>query len=130
VADILDRWADLEAVVASLPITPANLGHNGPPQEIGLPPYGEEEARGIEAAIEETRAELAEGAPDPVELERLSSRFEFWGAKIGKWLASKADLAVDEAIKSSIKAVTWASALGLLGEIAARLLKLAKDLSR
>ena len=47
--EILDRLTQLEAVVAALPTRPAALGHNQPPEDIGLPPYTDEDAGEIRA---------------------------------------------------------------------------------
>jgi len=127
-SQILDRLATLETIISALPGTAGNVGHNAPPAEVGIPPYADEDARGIRAAIAETRVELAGAAPDPAKLATLSQRFKRYAAKIGSWAAKKGDLAVDETIKNVIKAVSWASALGLLGEVAHGLLELAKHL--
>jgi hypothetical protein len=125
---IFDRLNALEAVIAELPGLPGNIGHNAPPSEIGLPPYTEEDASEVAAAIHDTRAALADETSDPETLARLSGRFAGWGAKIGVWLTKKGDLAVDEFIKNAIKAGTWATAFGLLGEVAHGLMDLAKHL--
>lgn len=123
---ILDRLDQLEAAIATMPGQPGNIGHNAPPEEIGLPPYGDEDVAEIKTAIAETRKELAQVEPDAAVLTAQSRRFEQWGKKLGLWLAKKGDLAVDEFIKNGIKAVTWASALTLFGELAHDLLALAK----
>ena len=125
---ILDRLDQLEAAIAAMPGQPGNIGHNAPPEEIGLPPYGDEEVAEIKAAIAETRTELAEVDPDAAVLATQSRRFEQWGKKLGLWLAKKGDLAVDELIKNGIKAVTWAGALTLFGDLAHDLFALAKAL--
>lgn len=122
-SEILDQLAELKELVASLPA--AKFGHNGPPDEIGLPPYGEEEADEIDAAIAETQAILGEPVPDPTELNRQSGKLQAAATKLGKWIAGKLDLATDELIKNTIKAWSWASALGLLGAAATGLKNLA-----
>src|SRR3546814_5498511 len=112
---ILDRLDQLEAAIAAMPGQPGNIGHNAPPEEIGLPPYGDEEAAEITTAIAETRVELAQVEPDPAALANQSRRFAQRGKKLGVWLAKKGDLAVDEFIKSGVKAITWTGAHELLG---------------
>ncbi|HBC14935.1 MAG TPA: hypothetical protein DC026_04445, partial [Erythrobacter sp.] len=52
---ILDRLDQLEAAIAAMPGQPGNIGHNAPPEEIGLPPFGDEEVAEIKTAIAETR---------------------------------------------------------------------------
>lgn len=123
---ILDHLDLLETAIAAMPGQPGNIGHNAPPEEIGLPPYGDEEVAEIKTAIAETRTELAGAAPDVAVLATQSRRFEQWGKKLGLWLAKKGDLAVDELIKNGIKAITWAGALTLFGDLADDLFELAK----
>ena len=122
--EILDRLNRLEAAVAAMPTTPANVGHNQPPDEIGLPPYTDQDASDVGAAIAETRTALQDPAPDPVELSRLSTRYEALRAKIGPWLAKKGDQAVDKFIEHSIPALTWGGIFTLFGDVSGLLKKL------
>lgn len=126
--EILDRLGQLEAAVAALPTSPANLGHNQPPDDIGLPPYTDEDASEISATIVEARAALEASAPDPVEVTRLSTRFETLRAKLVPWLAKKGDLAVDKLIEHTIPALTWGTMLSLFGDVSGLLKKLAQIL--
>lgn len=126
--DILERLEQLESAVAALPTSPANLGHNHPPDGIGLPPYTDEDAGEITTTIAETRTALEAPTPDPVEVARLSTRFEALRAKIGPWLAKKGDLAVDKLIEHSIPALTWGTVLHLFGDLSGMLKKLAQIL--
>lgn len=126
--DILDRLAQLEATVTTLPTSPTNLGHNQPPDDIGLPPYTDEDAGEIKTTIVETRAALEAPAPDPAEVTRLSTRFEALRAKIGPWLAKKGDLAVDKLIEHSISGLKWGTVLGLFSDVSGLLKKLAQVL--
>lgn len=125
---ILHRLDELEAAIAAMPGQRGNIGHNAPPEEIGLPPYGDEVTAEIKTAIAETRTVLAEVEPDPAALATQSRRFAQWGKKLGAWLAKKGDLAVDEFIKSGVKAITWTGALALFGTLADDLISLAQAL--
>ena len=125
---ILDRLDKLETAITAMPGQPGNIGHNAPPEEIGLPPFGDEETAEIKNAIAETRKELTQGEPDPTELATFSRRFEGWGNKLGAWFAKKADLAVDEFIKNGMKVVTWGGALTLFSELAKDLITFAQRL--
>src|SRR3546814_17434689 len=71
---ILDRLDQLEAANAAMPGQHGNIGHNAPPAEIGLPPYGDEEAAESKTAIAETRDELAKVDPDSEALKREDYR--------------------------------------------------------
>lgn len=128
-ASALERLAALEAIVASLPGLPAQLGHNAPPPEIGTPPYTDEDKVETVSAIEEARTVVEAPEPDSTQLSALASRFEGWGGKIGLWLAKKGDLAVDEFVKNSVRVVTWTKAIAAFGAAAAILRELAAALS-
>jgi hypothetical protein len=124
-ASALERLAALEALVANLPAFPAQLGHNGPPVEIGTPPYTEEDKFETIAAIAEARTIVEAPAPDPAELATIARRFDGWGAKIGLWLAKKGDVAVDEFVKNSVRVVIWTKAVAAFAAAAVILRELA-----
>ncbi|CCC05703.1 unnamed protein product [Sordaria macrospora k-hell] len=105
-ATALERLKALEAIVAELRPPEGRIGHNQPPDEVGRPPYDEEDSVAVTAAIDAARKALAVRAPDAGTLETTAVRFEGWGGAIIAWLGRKGDLVVDEFIKSSIKAVT------------------------
>lgn len=125
---ILGRLDQLEAQLAELQVTPDNIGHNRPPEEIGLPPYEDGDQRELRSAIAETRSELAVPEPDAKKLAMLSARFGKIGKAIGKWLAGKADLIVDEAIKRSVQALCWTAACATLVQLSDELARLAEQL--
>jgi hypothetical protein len=125
---ILERLDRLEEIVAALPGLPGNIGHNVPPSDVGLPPYGEGDAAAMASTIAETRVELAQAEPDPARLASFSRHFDGWGRNIGAWLVKKGDLAVDEFIKNGVKVVTWTGAFALFSEVARDLIALAQHL--
>lgn len=122
-ARIISRLDSLEATLASLAAAPPNIGHNVPPDEVGLPPYDDQSRRDLEEAARATREEVTEDAPDVDRLDTARSTFSKAGSAILKWIAKKLDLAVDEAIKATVKATAWgavaALALGIADDIAA-----------
>ena len=124
-----DRLAELEEIVALLPGVPAALGHNEPPEDIGLPPYSEEDVQEARSAVVQTRKALAEPSPSPAELETFARRFDGWGNKIAHYLGKKADLAVDELVKNSVRVVTWSKAAAAFAAVASTLYALAKHLA-
>jgi hypothetical protein len=122
-AKILSKLDALEAALAELTPAPPNIGHNLPPDEVGLPPYDEQSRRDLEDAARQTRDEVASDAPNTQRLNATQSTFRKIGAAILKWIGKKLDLAVDEAIKATVKAAAWgtvaAYALGIADDIAA-----------
>lgn len=127
-ATALERLDALEAIVAALPGAPSQIGHNAPPEAIGIPPYTDEDGHAAAATISEARAALATPEPDAAELATIARRFEGWGSKIAIWLGKKADLAVDEAIKNSVRVLTWSQAAAAFTATAEILIELAKHL--
>lgn len=123
---ILERLAALEKIVQGLPPTPISIGHNAPPEDIGLPPYSNEDRSSLFATITETRQLVETASPETEKLKLLATRFDGFGSKLGGWLAKKGDLAVDELIKSGVKAISWAGAVSLMAYLAADLADLAR----
>jgi hypothetical protein len=124
-----ESLATLTEILPLLPTAPETLGHNAPPEEIGLPPYTDEDAHDAQQAIAEANAAPGEAEPDASNLVALSHRFEGWAQKIGSfYFAKKADLAVDEVIKNSIRAINWAAAIRAFSDAGRALLDLARHL--
>ena len=119
---ILSRLDELEVRLAELAPSPPNIGHNFPPDEIGLPPYNEESKRDLENALQTTREEVHKDTPDPERLVQVESHFRSIGTAVAGWIGKKLDLAVDESIKATVKAVAWGAvatlALGIADDIA------------
>jgi hypothetical protein len=124
VATILSRLDDIEARLDMLPASPLAIGHNQPPDDIGLPPYNDETREELRLAIATVRVELSEPAPDPEKLVPAESKFRAVGTAFLGWAAKKADVAVDEVIKNSIKLAIWTEVAHLLLDTAADLLKM------
>lgn len=69
------------------------------------------------------RADRPRGAGRP-QLEKAESTFRKGSAVLVKWLARKADLAIDETIKAGIGVAKWSAVAALAGGLAADLAKL------
>jgi len=110
--EIKVRIDELESLLSSLPKMPLSLGHNMPPDEIGLPPYTEDTEEEIHNHLGAIQGELGVETPDKDLLRQSENGLREIAAKITSWLGRKADLVVDEAIKASVKAGVW-GALGL-----------------
>ncbi|MBA4748751.1 MAG: hypothetical protein H2056_08560 [Sphingopyxis sp.] len=119
---ILTRLSDLEQQLADLSLSPALLGHNGPPDDVGFPPYDEETKRELNEAADAVRQQVSNSDPSEAELRQAESTFRRFSKGISAWIGKKLDLIVDEAIKALVKASTWTliatTALGLADDIA------------
>lgn len=107
---------ELRNRLQELPTRPDAIGHNQPPEDIGLPPYNEEDKQQIEAILLETETELDKDASDASKLQILGKRLMDFGTRALRYGAQKADLAVDESIKTGIKAVAGAGLFYAFGE--------------
>lgn len=100
---LMAKVVRLQSQLKELPSQP-NFGHNYPPEEIGSPPYKNEDKDALEDALESTRNELDKADPDKEKLQTNANKLQSVAIGIGKYLALKTDLAVDETIKIGIKA--------------------------
>lgn len=114
VAGILRRLTEVERRLDEIPARSPRLGHNNPPEDIGLPPYTEEERALVKGAIRTAREQLQATAPDVARLRSAQETMRQVAAKMLSWCAGKADLAIDEFIKQAVKSATWGGTFYLL----------------
>lgn len=69
------------------------FGGNHPPEDIGLPPYTESDARGVRAAIAARRAEPPAPSIAPEAAEQATETIARAGEKLGAYLGGLADSA-------------------------------------
>jgi hypothetical protein len=104
----MDRLDALESAIQKMAARPAGIGHNNPPpdedEEPSLTAQGQADAL---AAAAEIKAELATPKPDALKVGRAALVLK----DIGKWLAKKADRAVDRTIDVGVT-IVLASAAG------------------
>lgn len=112
-------------------IAPA-YGHNGPPHEIGVPPYDDEDRDKLKELVSIVRGELAKAQPDPSSLHTEAEKAATIGAKILAYAAKTADTAVQESVKTAAK---WGTAIGIaqltgfdLAQFGVELVNLASDI--
>lgn len=101
VAILLARVQKLEEQIAHVPFT---YGHNGPPEEVGLPPYDDADKLTLENVTKVVRTELGKQEPDAVQLEDSAEKVETIGSKILAYSLKSADTVVQEALKFGTKA--------------------------
>lgn len=101
VAILLARVQKLEEQIAHVPFI---YGHNGPPDEVGLPPYDDADKLTLENVTKVIRTELAKQEPDAVQLEDSAEKVETIGSKILAYSLKSADTVAQEALKFGTKA--------------------------
>lgn len=119
---ILVRLNELEQRLTELSSSPPSLGHNSPPDEVGIPPYDDEAMRELQEIAKATREQVTDGNPNRQILEEAETAFWRIGRGMLKWVGKKLDLFVDESIKATVRAVAW-------GSVAAIVLELSADIS-
>lgn len=115
---ILDGLSDLERQLHELP---TNYGHNGPPDEVGVPPYTDDDRQTLIKIVVISRAEVGSPEPSLEKLAEAESKFADVAAKVGKWLGRKADLAVDQAIKYGVPLLAFAQFYETLQKLAGQI---------
>lgn len=113
-------------------IAPA-YGHNGPPDEVGVPPYDTEDRDKLRELVAVVRDELSKAAPDTSILYAESEKAASIGAKAIAYAAKTTDTAVQESVKTVAK---YGTLLGIahfagfdLTKFGAELVNLASDLA-
>ncbi|WP_146201966.1 hypothetical protein [Teichococcus aestuarii] len=110
-AEILRRLEAAEAALTKLAPQHGGIGHNNPPDG----PLTAEEHREATAAVAEIRAEVAAQVPDRSRLRRAAEVVGRAAASISRWLAKRVEVAVDEAIKISVKATVVLTTADITG---------------
>jgi hypothetical protein len=87
---------ELEVVLDAIETVPSAIGGNNPPEDIGVPPYTDEDKAEIKASIvvlrlPETTLQFSEKAKALEAAEKIKSRAE----KLGEFLKKHGDLAAD-----------------------------------
>jgi hypothetical protein len=83
-------------------VAPA-YGHNGPPDDVGVPPYDAEDREKLKSLVAVVREELAKTVPDTSALHGESEKAATIGAKVLAYAAKTADTAVQESVKTAAK---------------------------
>ncbi len=110
-AELRGEIKNLRSIIENLPPPNSMIGHNQPPNRIEDIPLGEADHSAILEAVEDLDNEASSDAPDVTNITRSIETLRAASKKVGVWLAKKADLAVDETIKSTIKAATIGGAI-------------------
>lgn len=93
---------ELQRQLSSLQTRPDEIGHNQPPEEIGLPPYADEDIKEISRLLETTKDNILLDKPVLSLVGICVSKLADFAEKALKYGAAKIDLAIDEAIKWGI----------------------------
>ncbi|MEM7687612.1 MAG: hypothetical protein AAF291_01190 [Pseudomonadota bacterium] len=100
--DMLVQISALRQQLSELPVRPKNFGHNQPPEEIGAPPYDDDDRLEIETLLTETERELSSETPSIDKLTETRKGLSRFSEKALGYLGAKADLAIDEIIKKGV----------------------------
>lgn len=128
IGEISEQLDTIERLLPQLPKAPTGVGHNMPPEEIGLPPYNDETEAELKRQMLIVRGQLEFQDPNREVLRQSESGFRLLAAKIISWVGRKADLVVDETIKAGIKAGIWGTVGWALLETADKLADLLRVL--
>ncbi len=120
---ILSGVGELRKTLVELPTRPDAVGHNGPPVDIGLPPYSEKDKKDIDVLLIDVEDAVSDENQDATTLEKLAQKLMDYGSRALTYAGQKADLAVDETIKTGIKAGSGAGLFYLFGNDAVALAK-------
>ncbi len=110
----------LDQLEAALQITKLDLpprNHNHPPDLITDSLLSTAEYKSVMHAISELRQEIRNPQPDPVNLEEQASALRKATTAIIKWIARKADLAIDQTIIYGVPIVIGAYAIANPNEV-------------
>jgi hypothetical protein len=100
---MLDDIVAIEATIAKLPITPAGIGHNKPPEPIEPAPLSRQEIDEIRNLISNLKALPILPAEIPGEAVKAPSRLKKWATKVLAYGGKQADNFVSEGVKAAGK---------------------------
>lgn len=99
---LLASISTLTKQLADLQTAPRDIGHNQPPEEIGSPPYADEDKIEIAQLLTITKEEILLEKPDVEILRKATSRLAEFSERAINYVGKKIDLAIDESIKKGI----------------------------
>lgn len=85
-----------------LQTAPREIGHNQPPEEIGSPPYADEDKGEIARLLAVTEEEILLDDPDVDNIQQATSKLSEFSQRAINYVGSKIDLALDESIKKGM----------------------------
>jgi hypothetical protein len=94
-ADVQSALDGLEAAFAQVHPIPSGIGGNNPPEEIGVPPYTDEDHRDVLQAIHVLRAPESILAKEPENAERAAEKLKAVGEKVCLFLKDQGKLFAD-----------------------------------
>lgn len=102
-AEMLRKLSGLDEVIQALPMPPAGIGHNNPPEQIEPIPYTSQDRSEIEAAVAALKAQPVTPSDEGKAAIEAAKALEVKGSKFRSWLARQADNLVTEFFKESGK---------------------------
>lgn len=102
--EILNKIASIESLLEETPVFDARVGHNNPPEDIGVPPYDENKKIQISVSLNVLKHEIAKEASDNKILDSEAKRLRKISLVILKYFGLKMDLVIEESLKMGVKA--------------------------
>jgi hypothetical protein len=109
--EIIERLEAAERALSLLAPQHGGIGHNNPPDG----PLNPDEHRAATTAAAEIRAEVATEKPDLNRLRRAAEALSRAATAIGRWLAKRAEVAVDKYIEATVIAAGVLTAADIAG---------------
>jgi len=105
-----------------------SIGDNGPPPDVGIPPYSLEDRDFFKAQIAEMKAAIAAPQVNHITIVNNMEAIEKRSKTFTEWLLSKGDLAVDEGIKQVMSLIKYQILAGLITTLAATVYAYARSM--
>ena len=107
--EMLRRIAAVEKAIERLPLPPAGVGHNRPPEPIESSPLSAAEIGEIKRQIDTVKTQPPFPEQLPIEARQAANKLKTFGEKILVYCGKQADTFITEVVKSAGKALPiWA----------------------
>jgi hypothetical protein len=91
---------EISALLVALPTFDGSIGHNKPPEDVGVPPYSTEDRDFLQREIAEIKRLVLSKDTNFDKIQDKTQKIETRYQKIGDWLLKKVELFADESLKS------------------------------
>lgn len=110
---LLESTQQLEGMLGKIPVTPSYVGGNNPPDDIGLPPYRDEDEQSVREAISIIYSQSEVPGAPPQDAIVAAEKLNSLGNRLKDFVAKQSDNAVNNYVKSFSSELGKRSAQGL-----------------